>query len=229
MLRTRSGVLEAGAPAQALGELRASRSRPAVGTLEAADLCLGLLDVAEVGEEQALVAGRRAQAPFVPGEAGQPAHVQQVGDEQRVELALRSRARQPSPAPRRRSASRSSCPGLSASREPRGTRRRPCPETLPMQRSRITERRRHSSRSSTRRGGPRPPAGPRPRARRGSRRSSGSRRPGSGSARPRVSPARWSSSQYSPSWLVWENATSSPISRANCATCDLQLGERELP
>ena len=70
----------------------ASAASSSAGALEveAGDLGGGLLDVAEVGEEAAHVRPDDRQAVGA-GEAGQVAHVDEVGDEQQVELALASR------------------------------------------------------------------------------------------------------------------------------------------
>src|SRR5207302_1695708 len=106
-------------------------------------LALGLGHVAEVREEEAEPLADHAGA-VGPRVAGEVADVHEVSHEQRVQLALahqrfdavRAGHAGPCRAPRRTS---------SASRYPST----PLPWTVPTQSSRMTERRRHSSRSST--------------------------------------------------------------------------------
>ncbi len=82
-------VVEAGAAGrQALSQL-AEQVAPRADDLEAVRLDLrgGLLDVAEVGQEEALVGADQGGA-VGPAEAGQPADVDEVGDQQRGQLTL---------------------------------------------------------------------------------------------------------------------------------------------
>jgi hypothetical protein len=79
-------VVEAGPAAEPLGELP-EHVAPDLDQLEVRHLLARLLDVAEVGQEQALLARDDAR-PVRPGEAGEPADVQQVRDDERVQLAL---------------------------------------------------------------------------------------------------------------------------------------------
>ena len=76
------------------------------------DLALGALGVAEVGEEEPLVAADQAGAVGA-GEAGQVADVVEVGDEQLVELALGDQLGEPAPPCVIRPASRRSAPSAS--------------------------------------------------------------------------------------------------------------------
>jgi hypothetical protein len=86
-------VVEPGTAAQPRRDV-AQQVAPGRQPLEALDLRLGLLDVAEVGQEQTLV--RRHDARGVRArEAGQVADVDEVRDVQRVELALREQLHQP--------------------------------------------------------------------------------------------------------------------------------------
>ena len=88
------GVLEADASRQLLRGV-AQQVAAAALALEAVDLRLGPLDVAEVGEERARPVRADHRDRVRPGEPGQPADVHEVGDEQRVELALAQRGLHP--------------------------------------------------------------------------------------------------------------------------------------
>jgi hypothetical protein len=76
--------------ARAAGQLRGQVAHQVAARREPLEpgvhLGLGLLGVAEVGQEQAPVA-RHDGGAVGAGEAGQPADVDQVGDQQRVQLA----------------------------------------------------------------------------------------------------------------------------------------------
>ena len=148
-----------------------SRSRPPPAARSPAPAA-GLLDVAEVGQEQALVARDHAGAVGAR-EAGQVAHVHEV----RSRAGSRARARRA--APTRRSARGSPVEPLrAAARAPRGSPRGPCPAPSRC-RGRGSPRRAATPRARRRpTGGPRRPAARSPRARRGSPTSSASRRPG---------------------------------------------------
>jgi hypothetical protein len=79
-------VLEADAAGQALGGVRQQRAL-ATDALEAVDLLLGALDVAEVGDEVAPLRSDDAD-PVRAGEAREVAEVHHAGDDERVEPAL---------------------------------------------------------------------------------------------------------------------------------------------
>ena len=86
-------VVEARPPAQAAGHV-ARHVASHLHRLIAAHLLGGLLDVAEVGQEEPILRGDHARAVGA-GEAREVAHVEQVGHEQTVELALAEQFHQP--------------------------------------------------------------------------------------------------------------------------------------
>ena len=102
--------------------------------VEAGDLALRALEVAEVGQESAPLGPDQHRA-VRPGEAGQVAHVHEVADQQQVDLAA--------PRPARRGALRAAAGTLmprsggrsparaQAAPAPRGSRRGPCPPRDP--------------------------------------------------------------------------------------------------
>ena len=142
-------VVEAGAAPQPAGHV-ARHVAPHLHRLVAVHLTGGLLDIAEVGQEEPFL-GRDEAGAIAAREAGEVAHVEQVGHEQAVELALGEQLHQPVPARLHGVHGLHVHPCIpsfsisSASRYPST----PLPCTEPRQRSRITDTRRHSSRSST--------------------------------------------------------------------------------
>ena len=80
-------VLEADAPVELLRGV-GQQVAPAAAPLEAAHLGLRALDVAEVGQERAPSVGADHGDGVRPREPGQPADVDEVGDDQGVESLL---------------------------------------------------------------------------------------------------------------------------------------------
>src|SRR6185369_8136864 len=109
------------------------------------ELLGGLGQVAEVGEEQPLVARSHECEAVRAAEAGQPPHVDEVGHQQRVELALGELGGDAVGTVHRSHSPSSSLMRVNAVRYPST----PSPLTVATQRSRMTETRRNSSRAST--------------------------------------------------------------------------------